>query len=145
MRTGTNLLPTSSVYLASAEEREEPMVVRTGTRLLVSLTMTAALIIGSAGFANAAVVVKATTAHRWNPASTSISRGTKVVWKNPTGVKHTVTSYGSNWSKNTTISPNGGHTAFTFQASGTFKFRCRFHSTLSNGVCSGMCGVIKVS
>jgi plastocyanin len=120
------------------------MVVRTGTRLIVSLVMSAALVAGSAGFANAAVVVKATASHRWNPASTSISKGTKVVWKNPTGVKHTVTAYGGGWSKNVTLSP-GSHTGFTFNSGGTFKFRCRIHSTLVNGVCSGMCGKVVVT
>jgi plastocyanin len=106
--------------------------------------MSAALVAGSAGFANAAVVVKATASHHWNPATTSISRGTKVVWKNPTSVKHTVTAYGGGWSKNVTLAP-GAHTGFTFNSAGTFKFRCRIHSTLVNGVCSGMCGVVKVT
>jgi plastocyanin len=106
--------------------------------------LSAALVAGSAGFANAAVVVKATATRHWNPASTSISRGTRVVWKNPTGVRHTVTAYGGGWSKNVTLTP-GAQTGFTFNSAGTFKFRCRIHSSVVNGVCSGMCGVVKVT
>jgi plastocyanin len=114
------------------------------TRFVIALMLAASLLLVSAGFAEATAVIKATSNRHWNPATTSISRGTKVVWKNPTGVTHTVSSYGSNWSKDVRIHP-GNSTSFTFNNSGTFKFRCKIHSTLSNGVCSGMCGVVKVS
>jgi plastocyanin len=88
--------------------------------------------------------VHATSGHNWNPATSRVSRGTKVVWKNPTNTTHTVTAYGGGWSKNTTLH-SGDHTSFTFNSSGTFKFRCTIHSTLSNGNCSGMCGKVVVS
>ena len=55
-----------------------------------------------------------------------------------------MTAYKGAWSKNTQIN-TGQSTSFTFNSSGVYKFRCRFHSTVTNGVCSGMCGKIVVS
>ena len=95
--------------------------------------------------ANSAVVVKGSTTtsgSHWKPKITDVAKGTKVVWKAVSGT-HTVTSYSKNWSKNVTIS-TGQQTSFTFNSAGTYRFRCKFHSTLTNGVCSGMCGKIVV-
>ena len=82
---------------------------------------------------------------RWRPRITEVARSSRVVWKAVDG-SHTVTSYGGGWSKNTTL-PEGQQTSFTFNSRGTFKFRCTilFHSTLSSGTCSGMCGKVVVS
>src|SRR5437763_605727 len=88
--------------------------------------------------AQAATVIKAgagSSCMRYKPASVSVAKGAKVVWKDVCGM-HTVTSYSKNWSKNTTLSNVGQTTSFKFLHKGVFKFRCRFHSTLSNGVCS---------
>jgi plastocyanin len=95
--------------------------------------------------ANSAVVIKGvstSSGFRWKPKITTVATGTKVVWKAVSGT-HTVTAYKGSWSKNVTIS-QGQTTSFTFKNAGTYKFRCTFHSTLSNGVCSGMCGKVVV-
>ena len=95
--------------------------------------------------AGAAVVIKGvhtTTGYRWRPRAVSVAVGTKVVWKAVTG-SHTVTAYKGNWKKNTTIA-QGTSTSFVFKTAGVYKFRCTFHSTLVNGVCSGMCGKVVV-
>ena len=136
--------PTASLPRTTPNEPEEARMIQRGTRLLVSLMLAAAMVAGSAGFANAAVVVKATSTRHWNPAKTTVAKGTKVVWKNPTTTTHTVTAYSKNWSKNVTLS-SGATTSSVFKNTGTFKFRCTIHSTLVGGVCSGMCGVVKVS
>lgn len=78
----------------------------------------------------------------FSPKTKSVPKGTKVVWKNVSG-SHTVTSYSKNWSKNTSLSGTKS-TSFTFNKAGVFKYRCTIHSTLSGGVCSGMCGKIVV-
>lgn len=94
---------------------------------------------------NSAVVVKGvstSSGFRWHPKVTDIASGTKVTWKAVTGT-HTVTAYRGSWSKNTQIA-QGQSTSFTFNSSGVYKFRCTFHSTLSNGVCTGMCGKVVV-
>jgi plastocyanin len=81
---------------------------------------------------------------RWKPKSVSIAVGAKVTWKAVSG-PHTVTAYKGAWNKNTSLS-QGGTTSFTFKKKGVYKYRCLItgHSTLVNGVCSGMCGKITV-
>jgi plastocyanin len=92
-----------------------------------------------------AVRVKATADKTWNPAFKSVPKGTKVIWKNPTGTKHTVTSYSSNWSKDTTIKA-GERTSKIFRSKGAFYYRCKIHSSLdAEGTCAGMCGHIHVT
>ena|SRR6266446_6341873 len=115
-------------------------------RILVVLAAATALIMPTT--AQAATVIKAATAsnsfgYKWSPNKVNVSKGAKVVWRNPTNTNHTVTAYGKGWSKNVTIGP-GSSTSFTFKNTGTFKFHCTIHSTLSNGVCSGMCGKVVV-
>jgi plastocyanin len=95
--------------------------------------------------ANSAVVVKGVSTSvgfRWKPKAVTIAKGTKVTWKAVTS-SHTVTAYRGTWSKNTTIN-QGQSTSFTFNNAGTYKFRCLFHSSLNNGVCTGMCGKVVV-
>ena len=79
----------------------------------------------------------------WQPKIKKVAKGVKVVWTNPTSAAHTVTAYSRNWKKNTTIKP-GGRTSMVFRRSGTFLYRCFFHSTLSKGKCGGQCGRIVV-
>jgi len=114
------------------------------TRFMVAVVLASTLLLTTAGFAQASTVIKATSTRQWSPAKTSVVKGTKVVWKNPTTATHTVTAYKGSWSKNVTLIP-GATTSFLFKNTGTFKFRCTIHSTLLNGVCSGMCGVVKVT
>jgi len=89
--------------------------------------------------------VKATSERTWNPAFRHISKGDRIVWKNPTSGTHTVTAYSGRWSKNTTL-PAGERTSFRFRRTGSYKYRCTRpgHSAVVNGECSGMCGEIHV-
>lgn len=114
------------------------------TRFIVAALLAATLLLASAGFAQANTIIRATSTFHWKPASTSVAKGTKVQWRNPTTATHTVTAYSKNWSKNVTLT-SGSRTSFLFKNKGTYKFRCTIHSTLVNGVCSGMCGVVKVT
>jgi len=108
----------------------------------VIAVMMAVLTAGPAGAAPVIKAVGGTSGFHWMPKSVQVAAGTKVVWKVVTGV-HTVTAYGGRWKKNTTIR-RGGATSFTFRSRGTYRFRCRFHSVLVNGVCRGMCGKVIV-
>jgi plastocyanin len=101
----------------------------------------AALVLGQAFPASASVLVRA-KCNFFSPKAVSVGKGTRVVWKSACK-SHTVTAYSSNWSKNVTLS-QGQTTARTFKVKGVFKYRCKFHSTLSGGVCSGMCGKVTV-
>jgi plastocyanin len=115
-------------------------------RQLLALILAAGLTGGVAAQpAEAATVVKGvltTSGYRWKPHAVSVAKGAKVVWKAVEG-NHTVTAYKGSWSKDTRIN-QGQSTSFTFKKTGVFKFRCRFHSSLVNGVCSGMCGKVTV-
>jgi plastocyanin len=118
--------------------------VRRTLRLLVpAIALVTAMSMAPA--ASGATVIRGVSTSngfRWRPKITDVAKGTKVVWKAVSGT-HTVTSYGGGWSKNTTINA-GQKTSFTFNNTGTYKFRCTFHSTLTNGKCSGMCGKVVV-
>jgi len=82
---------------------------------------------------------------RWQPDVRHIPKNDKIKFKNPNSqsVQHNVKSYGGNWTYNKTIS-SGEAVTKKFRRTGVFKFRCRFHSTLNNGQCSGMCGKVRV-
>jgi plastocyanin len=96
--------------------------------------------------ANSAAVFKGrntSSGYRWTPGTLDVASGTSVRWVAISGT-HTVTRYKGAWKKNKTISA-GESTSHTFNSAGVYKFRCIFHSTLSNGVCSGMCGKVVVT
>jgi plastocyanin len=82
--------------------------------------------------------------YKWRPKTTEVVSGAKVTWKSVDGL-HDVTSISKNWSKSTTIA-QGQITSFTFNKTGTFRFRCTLHSDYSSTtkVCRGMCGRVVV-
>ena len=78
----------------------------------------------------------------WSPTIVRISKGDAIRWKAVSGT-HTVTAYGANWRFDRSLA-TGDVVRRTFKHEGTFRFRYRIHSTLVNGVCSGMCGKVVV-
>lgn len=111
---------------------------RAATPVLMALL----LLVLSATPSQAAVRVKATGNNRFRPKRVEVAEGARVVWRSTSGT-HTVTAYRGDWSKDSTID-EGETTSFTFNDPGRFRYRCEFHSTLSDGQCSGMCGVVVV-
>ena len=109
----------------------------------------AVALVGGLTFAPAALGdtfrVKTTDNNRWNPDFRHITRGDRIVWKNPESRNrtHDVKAYGNNWNKYEVLSP-GEATRKRFRRNGTYKYRCTIHSSLNNGDCNGMCGVIHV-
>ena len=83
----------------------------------------------------------------WGPARVTIERGDTIKWANTdTGYRateHTVKSVGRNWVLDESL-PVGGSVTKRFRDVGRFKFRCMLHSQVIDGVCEGMCGVVKV-
>jgi plastocyanin len=114
------------------------------TRKHILVTVIAlALVVALATTALAVVRIRG-SGGTWRPARVTIDRGTRVVWRATSGT-HTVTAYGGGWRFDQTISPSGDPTASRrFRRLGRYKFRCTIHSTLSGGVCNGMCGRIRV-
>lgn len=100
---------------------------------LIVAVVAAMLVVGVASVALAASTIKATDNKTWSPQTKTVSKGTKVVWKNNTGRLHNVVSTSSNWSKSSSL-PSGGSTSHTFKKSGTYKYRCTLHSGMTGKV-----------
>ncbi len=119
---------------------------RTSLFLVAFLILTAVATTGAAARdlhapARATKTVKAIVNH-WSPTTVRISRGGTIKWKAVSGT-HTVTAYGNNWTFNHDLA-TGQVEDRTFRRAGIFRFRCVFHSTLTNGHCTGMCGKVVV-
>lgn len=89
---------------------------------------------------------------RFKPATTSISAGTTVKWRNASsGTTHTVTAYSGHWSKDTSLTA-GASTSFRFLRRGVYKFYCRLHAHITSagrcvadaGIPTRMCGTVVV-
>ena len=117
-------------------------LVLTAFLIVTVIAATAAVAQGRATPARATKTVRAIVSH-WSPATVRISTGDVIKWRAVSGT-HTVTSYGANWSFNKDLS-TGDVEDRTFRRAGTFRFRCMFHSSLTNGHCSGMCGKVVVT
>lgn len=122
-------------------------------RRIASLATSVLLIVGSIGVAAAASgtghaltrdtkTVKAIST-RWSPTTVRISAGDRIRWKAVSN-SHTVTAYGGGWHFDGSLA-SGQVLRHRFAHAGTFRFRCQFHSSLVNGVCSGMCGKVVVT
>jgi plastocyanin len=81
-------------------------------------------------------------ASQWSPTTVRIARGDVIKWRAVSG-SHTVSAYGGNWAFNRQL-PSGAVEDRPFRRAGTFRFRCQFHSTLTGGQCTGMCGKVVV-
>jgi plastocyanin len=78
----------------------------------------------------------------WSPATLRVDRGTVVRWKGVSGT-HRVRAYGGNWSFDRSL-PAGEKVKRRFDRSGTFRFFCTIHASVSGDACSGMCGRVIV-
>ncbi|HEU4480441.1 MAG TPA: hypothetical protein VFS18_01025 [Actinomycetota bacterium] len=114
------------------------------SRMILALTLALSTTVLLPGVSEGARVrFRATAGGAWDPDFRHVERGTKVIWKNPTDRRHTVTAYGRGWDKHKRLDP-GERTKKTFRRNGVYKFRCKLDSTLEDGVCSGMCGEVHV-
>ena len=102
-----------------------------------------ALLLLIAGSSPAASFGVRAEGERWKPAHRYVTKGDRVVWRNPTKRIHDVTAYGGNWSKKAILDP-GERTSKRFSSRGKFTYRCVRHSAMVDGQCDGMCGVIHV-
>lgn len=107
--------------------------------LLCALAMVAAL----DGTAHARPVLVRGIGTRWSPSTVTVERGTVVRWR---GVSkfHDIIAYGGNWSFHEAL-PAGSAVSERFRNTGTFRFRCAYHSTLIGNTCTGMCGSVRVT
>jgi plastocyanin len=140
-------LPRSTFALRESKGRSDMSTRRTRTSLFLVafLILTAVATTAAASDRHAPTratkTVKAIVTH-WSPTTVRISKGDTIKWKAVSGT-HTVTAYGNNWTFNHNLA-TGQVEDRTFRHAGTFRFRCSFHSTLTNGHCTGMCGKVVV-
>lgn len=116
------------------------------------LAAVAALALAPAASQGAAVKIKAiagSSGFEFSPAKKSVVKGTAAKWVNNSGIVHHVAFY-----KKPAKSGVGGFTLVpgdpvkrVMKKPGTYKYRCTFdnHSSVSDGICLGMCGQIKVT
>jgi plastocyanin len=135
------------------EERgARPARFRRGLRWGLAL-LVAVLVLGETSIAFAVTrdvrAVRTSNGWRWRDASgdshTYIEPGDYIRWRNPTNRTHNVVAYdaGADWNYSRTLAP-GTSVRRQFNRRGNFYYRCTIHSALSNGVCSGQCGIIHV-
>jgi plastocyanin len=79
---------------------------------------------------------------RWTPARVVVDRGTTVRWKAVGGTHH-LRAFGGNWTFDRAL-PAGTTVRRRFGKTGTFRFYCTIHATISQGRCTGMCGRVRV-
>ena len=119
-----------------------PRIRNVALAAVLTLASTGLLTAATIGPASAAVIVRGSGAS-WLPATTNIARGGAVRWRATSG-NHVVKAYGGNWFYRQSL-PQGTTTApRTFNSRGRFRFFCTIHGSVTNGVCSGMCGKIVV-
>jgi plastocyanin len=111
-------------------------------RRSLTFATAAVLVLGLAAPAEAATVIRGSGVS-WSPATLRVDRGTLVRWKGVSGTHH-VRAYGGNWSFDRAL-PAGTKVKRRFNATGTFRYYCTIHGTVSGGRCSGMCGRVIVS
>ena len=121
---------------------------RTRTSLILVTFFILTVVAATGAFAKGRTPTRATKTVKgivthWSPTTVRISTGDTIKWKAVSGT-HTITSYGNNWHFNHDLA-QGQVEDRHFTQAGTFKFRCMIHSTLTNGVCSGMCGKVVVT
>ncbi len=114
-----------------------------GLKRSVLLVMVAGLVFAPSALGDT-FRVKATANNKWSPDFKHITRGDRIVWRNPErhNTVHNVIATSDNWNKSETLSP-GERTAKRFRKNGTYKYRCTIHSQGKRGA-KDMCGVIHV-
>jgi plastocyanin len=79
---------------------------------------------------------------QWTPSTVTVARGTVVKWRGVTNF-HDIIAYGGNWTFHQAL-PTGSAVKRRFRTTGTFRFRCTYHSTLIGNTCTGMCGKVVI-
>lgn len=130
--------------------RAAPTPSKSTRWLVLGLVTSCSVLLFPASSPAAISRVRATAENTWNPSFQHVIKGDKVVWINPARHEtlHDLTAYGKKWSKRALLEP-GQRARKVFKRTGTYKYRCRVHSSrvMQDGrrVCEGMCGVIHVA
>ncbi|MEX0991144.1 MAG: plastocyanin/azurin family copper-binding protein [Actinomycetota bacterium] len=102
-------------------------------RISIVALLAASLVLMLPSTADARQVIRARNSNTFSPSSVSVNRGERVVWNNVSSRRHTVTATSNNWNKNSSIQA-GGHTGFTFNSNGTYRYRCNIHAGMTGRI-----------
>lgn len=93
----------------------------------------------------ATVGVKATDYLTWSPKVARVVKGDRVTFKNPTFEPHDFKPYKGPWNnKSQVMLEPGDSVKRRFTKKGKHLYRCTLHSSVIDGVCDGMCGIVRV-
>lgn len=101
-------------------------------RKAIIVALVAAFVLAIPGMAGAKEVIKATSSNTWKPKKTFVGTDEKVIWKNPTSAKHTVTGKGA-FDFDEKLKP-GEKTSHKFSDPGTYKYHCKIHDGMDGRV-----------
>ena len=126
------------------------MTIRRLALTAVTVAALAALVAGLAPLGAAAAPFRIKVGDGgfvYDPKTAHVPKGKTVEWENVASVSHTVTFYKKPQGasiKSFTLSP-GDSKRRTVRKAGRYKYRCVVtgHSSLSDGQCTGMCGVVR--
>ncbi|MFP5299276.1 MAG: hypothetical protein ACLGHL_09855 [Actinomycetota bacterium] len=106
-----------------------------------------ALFVGLIGTSHAGAAVpkvKATLSRTWSPSPVVITKGDQVIFSNPTSEVHDFKPYKGPWSNKTKIwLYEGDSVKKRFRKQGRYHYRCTLHSVMTDGICEGMCGLVR--
>ncbi len=117
-------------------------MTRRAVRMALALALTVTVLLAMTGIAQAVTTIQA-SGTSWSPTKVSIHVGGRVRWTAVSG-NHTIRSYSPNWSYFRTLDA-GTSRSRTFGSTGLFKFYCTIHGSVTGGICSGMCGRVRVT
>jgi plastocyanin len=130
--------------------------MRLGRREWVAVPLAAALgVVGLSGVAGGREVIRAVvdtedsdgdgwTSYEWAPQQVhTVTRGERVRWNDTTGLEHTIKFYKGPWKGRELDLPANGSVSRIVRKRGIYRYRCTIlpHSTLTDGQCTGMCGM----
>lgn len=123
------------------------MMRKMAARTLLVAIITCLTVFALAGVAPAATQrVRAGGDDKWRPAHSYIAKGDAVVWTNPDTKVHDVYRYKGPWEDGYLVRrlEPGDRFRKTFKEAGNYLFRCARHSSMVEGQCKGMCGIVHV-
>lgn len=138
-------------------DASRPSLRAKGSHMRVKLLRWAAVtvaasiaVVGLSGVAGSREVIKAVEdpdgGWMWDPDQVHAHKGEKAIWRDTSGVWHTVKFYKGKYKGVVLNLPANERVSKRMRKTGYHRYRCSIpsHSTMKDGECSGMCGVIHV-
>ena len=114
-------------------------------RLKATALAAAVVALLAAPGAGAPPTVEATNDNTWEPRLIKVNKGSRVRFSNPSDGLHDLKRYKGPWKSGKVVTLYPGDTwIYRFTKASTYRYRCVIHSEMADGVCTGMCGKVRV-